>query len=167
MRTLENACLGVVCLLTTSGAMPQTPRRDSEVLREDVLSALELAADPAFAEIIRPYADCYARAVATSSGSSLKDNRTVQTADRLADATCRHSKVTVTKKADAALKVRSPSLSVGTRSVLLSRVRRQAAFFAVAAEYQRGGHGPTFQRYLERSGREMRAGRSVIMLSGD
>lgn len=166
MRTLLNACLGMVYLLTTSGAMPQTPRGDSEVLREDVLPALELVADPAFAEIIRPYADCYARAVATSYASSLKDNRTVQITDELADNTCSTLKLAVTKKADAALMVRSPSLSDETRSVLLGRVRQQTAFFALAAEYQLGGHGPTFQSYLERSGREMRAGRSVIMLSG-
>jgi hypothetical protein len=167
MRTLENACLGVVCLLTTSGAMPQTPRRDSEVLREDVLSVLELAADPAFAEIIRPYADCYAGTVVTSSASSLEDDYAVQSAEQFAQTRCKTVKQTSTTKAEEALAFRSPNLSLESRVALLRRVRRQATLFALMSEYQGKGRGAVFQAYLERLGREARAGRPVIMLSGE
>jgi hypothetical protein len=161
------ACSAALWFVTTSGANAQTTRSDSELIKEELLPALKLVVDPAVAEIIRPYADCFSTAVATSSASSLKDNQAVQLAQLLADATCRLSKEAATREADAALAIRSPSLSAQARAHLLGGVRRLATFFALAAKYRQVGRGAVLQRYLERTGREAKAGQPVVLLSGE
>lgn len=167
MRLLKYVFSGALCLLVAGGASAQTRRSDADMLSEDVLPALALVNDPVIAKIIEPYADCYSAAVATSSSSSLKDNQTVQIAQLLADTSCRLSKAAVTKEADAALMFRSPNLSAEARAHLLGGVRRQATFFALITKYQQAGRGPVLQRYLERIGRESRAGHRVLLLSGE
>lgn len=166
-RMLKSAVSGALCLIVAGAAGAQTHRSDADILSAEVLPALELAADPTFAAIVQSYADCFATAVAKSPASSLKDDQTVQSAQSLADTACRSSKKVVTKEADAALSVRSPSLSADARAHLLGGVRRQATLFALIAAYRQAGKRPILQRYLERIGRQSRAGQSVVALSGE
>lgn len=167
MRMLRYVLLGALWFTVVGKSGAQVQRSDGDTFRTDVLPALQLVAEPAFAAIVKPYADCFSTAVTTSSAFSLKDNQTVQSAQLVADTTCRHSKKLVTKEADAALIVRSPSLSAEVRAHLLGKVRRQATFFALMAAYQQAGRGPILQRYLDRIGRESQAGHPVVLLSGE
>jgi hypothetical protein len=166
IRAVTIACLGVPGLLSASQTVTQAPRSDSELLKTEVLPALELVVDPNIDAIVKPYSDCYAAAVVASSASSLKDDRAVQLAEQSAQTACKTVKQASMKKAETALAVRFRDLSPEARTALLGRVRRQATLFALVSEYQRNGRRAVFQHYLERIGREARAGHSVVMLSG-
>jgi hypothetical protein len=165
VRAITIACLGVPGLLSASETSPK--RSDAEVLKNEVLPTLELLDDPSIGGTVKPYTDCYSTAVAASSASTLENDRAVQLAEQAAQTACKSVKQTSTMKADEALAGRFPNLSPEARTALLGRVRRQAALFALISKYQRSGRAPVFQHYLERIGREARAGHLVVMLSGE
>lgn len=167
MRTIATACSELLLLLSASETASQVPPSDPELLKNVVAPALRLLADPNIYRAVKPYTDCYSNSVVASSVSSLKDNEAVQRAEELAQAACKTAKQSSTMQADAALAARSPNTSPEARAALLGKVRRQGTLFALMSEYQRNGRGAVFQRYLERIGKEARAGRSVVMLSGE
>lgn len=151
---------------SAASATDQPARRDSEILRTDILPGLKLSTMPAINGALAPIADCYASVVATSPGSLLDNDASVEIADRSAADRCGDMRSSASAEADAQLSQTSPELTKAERSGLIGQVRRQMCIFGTLDRYRRDGRAMVFQHYLERVGREGRAGRPVRMLSG-
>lgn len=165
MRKIYRLSIVMLASSAASGAMSQVADDNAAVLRRS-LPSFELAANPQMEAAFKPYVECYSNAVERSPYSELRDDEEVRSAEKRARERCGTVGASAMTSADLRAATLSPGMSSEERERTLRNVRRQLAIFGLIRRYAKTRRAVVFQSYLERVGRQGRAGRAVEMLTG-